>query len=134
MDKTTEILLIVCFILIGALGIIIGFLIPNLLHEPVNPNMTNNNTVQAQHPHSTVQNSSLNNTKVLNNTKKGEKTFQGQSYIIINNPLDFVGECIPVCPFCGSTDTEQLGSSTEGKKYWYYYHCNFCDKYFASDS
>ena len=134
MDRMVKILIIVCVILVAGIGLTTGMVIEKNSGMPiVQNNSTGNHSVQNT---SNAQGKHV-NTAVENNTTKkqsnaGEKLFNGQYYAVVNKELDYVGECQPVCPFCGSTDTVQVGSKTEGSCYYYFFCCNSCGKNFVS--
>ncbi|MDP3065153.1 MAG: hypothetical protein Q8N08_00260 [Methanobacteriaceae archaeon] len=67
-----------------------------------------------------------------NETIPQNVVFNGQNYSVITKDLKFIGPNTPVCPNGGSTNTIQTGSSTRGNYWFYYYHCNLCQKNFAN--
>lgn len=109
LDKTAKILLGVCFILVGALGVTTGMLLTKPILQGKAPNIVENATSQE------VEN------------------IQDENYLA-TYPVGFlthVGEAHPICPFCGSTDTYQTRTGPVGGYWYYYYHCNSCGRDFA---
>jgi hypothetical protein len=133
MEKTVKILIIVCIILVAGIGVTTGMLIEknskvsNVQNDPAENPSAQNTSNGIKHVNTTVQ-SHTNKNQVHN----GQKLFKGQYYTIINKELKYVGESWPICPFCGSKDTGDVGTKTEGSYWYYFFHCNACGKNFVS--
>ena len=134
MDKTVKILIVICIFLVAGIGLTMGMLIEkNWANTPNNsienqPTQNTSNTID-KHISTTVQNHTN-----KNQAHNGEKLFKGQYYIIINKELKYVGESWPVCPFCGSKNTVDVGTKDEGIYWYYFFYCNACGKNFVSSA
>lgn len=77
MDNNTKILLGACFVLVAALGVIIGFLLPTFFQEPDNINVVSNQTVTQNVSNVTDQQSS----KISKNVTNKAETKADSKYI-----------------------------------------------------
>jgi len=132
MDRTVKILIIICIFLVAGIGLTTGMLIEkNWANTPNNSignqSIQNTSNTMDKHVNTTVQNHTD-----KNQAHNGEKLFKGKYYTIINKELKYVGESWPICPFCGSKDTVDVGTKTEGSYWYYFFHCNACGKNFVS--
>ncbi|HMK54681.1 MAG TPA: hypothetical protein VK444_07865 [Methanobacteriaceae archaeon] len=128
MKKLTKNLLLVILI-IGGILVATGVYISS--HPVVQESSGSiGNPVPEPEDNITIPNDTVNLTQ--NETIPQNVVFNGQSYSVINKELTFVGPSSPICPYCGSSNTIQTGSSSRGKYWFYYYHCNTCKKNFAN--
>ena len=125
-NKGVKTLIAICVVLIAVIGVTAGMLLQKSSGSPQQYQLSTPSNLTVQQ-----------NTTIKNNTQKkqsnnGKKLFNGKYYIIINKELEYVGESWPICPFCGSKDTVDVGTKTEGNYWYYFFHCNSCSKNFVS--
>lgn len=117
MDKSTKLLLLTCFILVGALGLSMGFLFQDISDKNSKSHISNqsNTTIEK------------NVSKSVCSPQSGDQTsYAGESYKLYDaDDFAYVGEAVIICPKCGGRAL-QVGNSVRNDYYYYFFKCSDC--------